>query len=831
MKKQVVMLLICSATVYGADQDWQAQWIWMPANTVSNMMLARKTFTLLKVSEKAQLSITASSQYELYVNSQYMARGPARCASHHQSFDVHDVTDLLQAGQNVLAIRVHFQREGISFYDTARAGLLVQLHGATRDIWSDASWRVQPDESWHNAAPPMARFHLEVCDRVDLRRRIKGWTTLDFDDRDWPRAEVLKRTSGWPLPPANDHPTHLIPPWTSLVERDIPYLKETVVSGVEPVMIHRLRAPHVGDAWADAPVITKIPVSANKGKPGRITANDSDTCRVLVYDLGEVKNGRPYLEIEAPSGTVVDVMAAPYLLGDCIRSPIVDSTYVDRIILSGDRERWEAFYSKPMRWMAVVFRRLSGEAMVYDAGLVQSKYPFTQLGHFQARETPELHRLWTAATKTIDVCTIDAYTDNYRERRQYAQTAYYACLGNYAIFGDTKLQRRYLVQIAQEQLANGIMPAYAPRHGNDFMVILDSNCFWLRGLHQYLLYSGDTTTTRELLPAARKLLELLHSYTNALGLIDSPAYPYWLDHAVNDRRGANFCLNAHYLGALEDFTRVLTWLNEPDPSSYQTRANQVREALREQLWDSQRKLFCDAIIDGQRSSLFSEHANAMALAMDVATPRQAKLINHQLLARDSHDYIRRESGLTMVTPAMSYYLHAGLCKHGYVAESLRMLQDRFNHMLHPGTNGTLWEEWWLDGTGRTGKLNKHKTRSDAQTESAFPPALLVEYILGIRPMQPGLRKVTLFRSRSGLRDIEGSIPSPEGILSVHWRFEEDIGGALKVTVPGEMKVQLDLKSLGIDSERSVMVDGQVYQMKQERSGSLLLTKGAHQVRF
>ena len=67
-----------------------------------------------------------------------------------------------------------------------------------------------------------------------------------------------------------------------------------------------------------------------------------------------------------------------------------------------------------------------------------------------------------ASAKTIEVCTTDAYTDNYRERRQYAQTGYYAALGNYWLFGDHALQRRYLVQVAQEQEANGVMPAAMP---------------------------------------------------------------------------------------------------------------------------------------------------------------------------------------------------------------------------------------------------------------------------------------------------------------------------------------------------------------------------------
>ena len=129
------------------------------------------------------------------------------------------------------------------------------------------------------------------------------------------------------------------------------------------------------------------------------------------------------------------------------------------------------------------------------------------------------------------------------------------------------------------------MPAYAPRHGDDFMVILDSNCFWVRGLHQYLLYSGDEATVRQLLPAAHRLLDLLHSYANADGLIDSPAYPYWLDHALNDRRGSNFCLNGHYLGALEDFAQVLDWLDAPGVDTYRGRAAIARRSLREKFWD------------------------------------------------------------------------------------------------------------------------------------------------------------------------------------------------------------------------------------------------------
>ena len=156
---------------------------------------------------------------------------------------------------------------------------------------------------------------------------------------------------------------------------------------------------------------------------------------------------------------------------------------------------------------------------VVQVGSRKLEYPFERQGEIQSTEAPWVLHYFNATDKTIKACTTDAYTDNYRERRQYAQTGYYGAMGNHWIFGDTALQRRYLLQTAQEQEANGIMPAYAPLKSNDYMVILDSNLLWVRSLYQYYLFSGDRITTTRLLDSARKLMELLHSFTDRLGLI------------------------------------------------------------------------------------------------------------------------------------------------------------------------------------------------------------------------------------------------------------------------------------------------------------------------
>ena len=320
------------------------------------------------------------------------------------------------------------------------------------------------------------------------------------------------------------------------------------------------------------------------------------------------------------------------------------------------------------------------------------------------------------------------------------------------------------------------MPAYAPSHGDDYMVILDSNCFWLRGLYQYLIYSGDKATVLDLLPTAHKLVDLFDSFSNR-GLIDSPPYPYWLDHAVLDRRGANLCLNAHYLAGLEDFIKVLELLGQKsviDVGVLQERAGQIRQAIQRGFWNGKEGLFVDAVVDGEQSTLFSEHSQAMVLALGIASDEQRDQILAKLLLDDDGNFIQRESGMTIVTPAMSYFLHAGLCEAGEMDASLNMLWRRFKHMLEPEHNGTLWEEWWLNGSGRRGTFNYIQGRSDAQTESAFPPGLFFRYILGIEPVGIGMKEIVLnYCPSERLKKREGIIPTPQGDLGVEWHVSAE----------------------------------------------------------
>jgi len=557
---------------------------------------------------------------------------------------------------------------------------------------------------------------------------------LDFDDSNWKAATELMRKTGWPAPQKNVSAQPLTPSWTSLVPRDIPYLAESNIKAEKLIEAIEISTPIEDKAHS-----LSGQVKLNNQETGILeipVCSDSKSW-LLVYDFGEVINGMPRLDIHGKAGTEVEIIAAPFIVDNSFTHIKVDSEFRDKIILSGDRNKWEATYFKPTRYLGIVVKN-DTPVKLFSAGIHQIKYPFVKKGIISSEDDRWTKNYFEASAKTIDVCTTDAFTDNYRERRQYAQTGYYAALGNYWIFGDYALQRRYLIQVAQEQLANGIMPAYAPLATDDYMIILDSNCLWIRSLYNYFMYSGDEKTVRELIPYAQKLIDLLYSFTFDLYFLDNPPYAYWLDHAQIDRRGVNLCLNGHYLGALTDYAELLRYFDmDTSELDYQIEAAKLSFI---HFWNEEKQLFSDAIVDGKLSPMYSEQGNAMALSTNNVWKEEAELAVKQLLDNNKHNYIKRESGITLVTSAMSYFLHKGLCNFGFIDESFELFRSRFDKMLQPEYNGTLWEEWWLDGTGRSGKFQGERTRSDARTESAFAPALFAEFLLGVKVTKPGMKE-------------------------------------------------------------------------------------------
>ena len=173
-------------------------------------------------------------------------------------------------------------------------------------------------------------------------------------------------------------------------------------------------------------------------------------------------------------------------------------------------------------------------------------------------------------------------------------------------------------------------------------------------------------------------------------------------------------------------------------------------------------------------------------------------------------------------------MHKGLCDYGYVDESFELFRRRFDMMLDESTNQTLWEEWWLDGSGRTGKFMGGRTRSDAQTESAFPPALFAEYLLGFAVTKPGMKEVEISCPDTEIKNLQSKVPTPNGLLTVVWNFNDKIGGELELMVPAKMNVKLMTDSFKERTKKGILVNGKKIELSNSK---LVLKEGKHKIQF
>jgi alpha-L-rhamnosidase len=197
---------------------WQAEWIWgggeeSPRNEWRCFRQSLQTSEQLPA--HASLKITADSRYVLYVNGEQVGRGPVRSWPFELAYDEYEISHLLKADtDNVIAVLVMHYGVSTFQYLRGRGGLLVQVH--TEDqaqplLITDASWKTAIHEGFD---PTSSRISCQLAftEIIDARKWNEAWTTTDFNDTDWNQAVAIGAVG--------------MKPWTTLVERSIPYLTE-----------------------------------------------------------------------------------------------------------------------------------------------------------------------------------------------------------------------------------------------------------------------------------------------------------------------------------------------------------------------------------------------------------------------------------------------------------------------------------------------------------------------------------------------------------------------------------------------------------------------------
>jgi hypothetical protein len=138
----------------------------------------------------------------------------------------------------------------------------------------------------------------------------------------------------------------------------------------------------------------------------------------------------------------------------------------------------------------------------------------------------------------------------------------------------------------------------------------------------------------------------------------------------------------------------------------------------------------------------------------------------------------------------SQYLLEGLFEAGREREAIALLTSRSDrswvNMMREGSTISL-EAWG----------EKYKKNLDwNHAWGATPANIIPRYVLGVRPLTPGFGKV-LIRPQSASLDVQGTVPTIRGPVTVGVRQKPDAFYKFVVEIPMNMTARLELPPLPV----------------------------------
>lgn len=762
--------------------------------------LFRATFTLDAVAEDAPLDITTDGRYMLYLNGNYIGRGPVRCNPLFQRYDSYDIFEHLRAGKNVVAVLVHTYGVDTAFHEAVR-GMWTANFGEG-GLWVDGPvvntgqpWRCLQSDAWRGDTP-RTNHSLGFIEVLDGGQIPEDWTGCDFDDSSWDEARPLVTGGGGSDAPYGGM---TIRPFPILEPRGIPHLHEADVfparllwlKGQEPRPEMDLSARLYQEplhALPDGAVSNPDHLLREDDAPAVIrTVNGLDTA--ITVDFGRIFSGHPFIEIEAAGGEIVEIACAERLPGEWDpEGPAPGARITPAALLGADthlciykakpgRQRFQRFEWCAVRYMHIVVRGAPGGLVIRRLGAVETHYPVVERGRFACSDAV-LTRLWSVGAYTLKQCMHDAWEDcPSREQRQWLGDVTVENLAAWAAFGDsaTPLTAKFLIQAAQSQRTDGMLQMFAPGdHQHDRMLIPDWCLQWILCAHDHWMLTGDRETIEIIWPSIQKVLAWFEHFSGPNGPVADLPYWQFLDWAGFGRHGEAAAVNAQLAGALRAASALAAALEVPRAAArYASQADRIIAALDASHWDASRGVWVDTVCPRTRGRepRTSQHSVAgMTLWGDLPPDRVTRAFDWAMDPQRETQTpappvvphgtpVDEQNGVVLANTFYGHFLSEALARHGRVETALALIRRRYTPMLEAGTT-TLWEATTPDA-------------SLCHGFSASPTYFLSRHVLGVSPARPGFEHVRISPHLGDLDYAEGMVQAGRRNVEVRLQRTDD----------------------------------------------------------
>jgi hypothetical protein len=591
---------------------------------------------------KISISISADSNYALYLNGVQVSFGQYADYPYDKVYDSVDLTPYCKMGENHLAVIVwYYGIDTTSVYYPGKAGVLYDV------ICNGASVCV----SGTRTRSRLSRAYVSHRSKI-----ITGQLGLSF-------AYDAAQEDDWMLGHGADFSESVLVEGPSLM-RPRPTKKLILEEPQRAACLNRC----------------------------------GDTIRV--FDLGIHTVGFLQIETDSDEEQWLKISYAEHLTDGAVRDKISSRDFSVEIKI----KKGKTTYMNPFRRLAAVYLQVESEKVLNDVqvSIVPTSYPIVEKPRPVMNALQS--EIYDISIRTLKHCMHEHYEDcPWREQALYCMDSRNQMLFGYYAFGETVFPRANLELISKDKREDGLLSICFPIKMD--LVIPSFSLHWFTSCAEYLRYSGDRAFLSEIYPKLQSVLGAFLSRIDERNGLVMPfeGKEYWNFYEWSDgldekeffdektrRFGLHYTephlvLNVLLSLALQRMAEISDALSLEN--RYAQMAEDLNVAIRAHFWSAKKNLF----FDRYSTQKYSVLGNALAILCGACEQNEAETLCEK---------IWNDPSFTKISLSMKCFLYDALLlvhKEKYREVILSDIERIYRPMVECGV-GTVWEteDGWHD---------------------------------------------------------------------------------------------------------------------------------------
>jgi hypothetical protein len=505
----------------------------------------------------------------------------------------------------------------------------------------------------------------------------------------------------------------------------------------------------------------------------------------FVIDFGRENVGLITFEIEAPSGTVLDIGHGEHLEDGRVRTFISDRNFADRYICKAGRNSYTLPFRRiGGRYLQVHVTNFRSPVTIHYFGLKPLSLPDLDSCRFRTCDnlTNKIHDI---GLRTLKLCMHEHYEDTpWREQSLYAFDARNQALYGYYAFGNYDFASVSFDLLGRGIRDHGLLELCAP--AKIAVTIPVFSLVWITALFEHWMHSGSSHLFETFSGQIEQMVRTaLADPIDHSGLYSPPNTPriwhfYEWTPGLEGKIGndditgeIHAAYNLFLHEALGSYAHMLEMSGGGEAAlAYQQVQRDLGSAIHKNFWGEETGHYA-TITKKDRPEGFHQLIQVLALYCGIV-PKE----NEGSVLKALSNPVCQEITLSSAIYLLKAFVNRSPESRNIISS---FITENWEPMIFAGAT-TCWETQY-------GAADFEDAGSLCHGWSSLPVYYYHAYVLGIRPLSPGFKEFIVSPYCDRFHEAEGEVATPFGKIAVTWR-KDDRGVFLNVTGPDECKPTL-----------------------------------------